>query len=97
MISKSHAIYKVLIAAGFDSVPDTIEREYSILVGDPWKIVAASARRFLSRRKPRLQAIRWSLAHSVERRQDGAHPKDIDVLVTLRHIDPQREEVFYTD
>ncbi|KAG7532083.1 hypothetical protein FFLO_03891 [Filobasidium floriforme] len=37
-----------------------------------------------------------SLAYSVERREDGTHPKDIDVFVTLRHIDPQGQEVFYT-
>jgi hypothetical protein len=37
-----------------------------------------------------------SLAYSIERREDGTHPKDIDVFVTLRHIDPQGQEVFYT-
>lgn len=36
------------------------------------------------------------LAVSVEQRADGSHPKDVDLFVTLRHLDPAGAEVFYT-
>lgn len=36
------------------------------------------------------------LVMGVESRADGTHPKDIDVFVTLRHIDSDGSEVFYT-
>jgi len=37
-----------------------------------------------------------SLAVSVKKRTDGTHPKDVDLFVTLRHLDPAGEEVLYT-
>lgn len=37
-----------------------------------------------------------SLWYSVKKRDDGSHPRDLDVFVTLRHIDPTGQEVFYT-
>lgn len=37
-----------------------------------------------------------NLVVSVEKRPDGTAPKDLDVFVTLRHLDGQGKEIFYT-
>ncbi|KAM0793769.1 hypothetical protein ACM66B_001187 [Microbotryomycetes sp. NB124-2] len=37
-----------------------------------------------------------NLVVSVEKRPDGSAPKDVDVFVTLRHLDAQGKEIFYT-
>ena len=33
---------------------------------------------------------------SAEKRPDGTAPKEIDVFVTLRHLDADGKEIFYT-
>ncbi|ORY90085.1 X-Pro dipeptidyl-peptidase protein [Leucosporidium creatinivorum] len=37
-----------------------------------------------------------SLVVSVEKREDGSAPKDVDLFITLRHFDAEGKEVFYT-
>ncbi|KAJ9094994.1 hypothetical protein QFC21_005787 [Naganishia friedmannii] len=37
-----------------------------------------------------------NLVYSVSKREDGTTPKDLDVFVTLRHLDAAGKEIFYT-
>lgn len=37
-----------------------------------------------------------NLVYSVPKRDDGTHPRDLDVFLTLRHLDAQGKEIFYT-
>ncbi|GHJ83654.1 hypothetical protein NliqN6_0056 [Naganishia liquefaciens] len=37
-----------------------------------------------------------NLVYSVAKRADGTAPKDLDVFVTLRHLDAEGKEIFYT-
>lgn len=37
-----------------------------------------------------------NLIYSVPKRADGSAPRDIDVFVTLRHLDKEGKEIFYT-
>lgn len=37
-----------------------------------------------------------NLVMSVEKREDGSAPKDLDLFLTLRHLDAKGKEIFYT-